>query len=403
MKVLQLCNKPPYPPVDGGTIAMNSITQGLIAEHCTLKVLTMCSDKHPVKKNLITEEYCTNTQFESVYVDLKINMLDAFVALLTGESYNVKRYESHEFAKKLASILKEDTFDVIHVESIFLTPYLPLIRKYSKAKVILRAHNVEHLIWERIAKCTKNIFKRWYVKKLALALKVYELEHISQYDGIACITQKDADYFIKAGCRKPIVSIPFGIIAPDTMDNVDEEPNSLFHIGSMDWIPNLEGVNWFLEKVWPKVLNEVPQARMYLAGRKMPQTLMNTEYRNVSIVGEVPDAMYFIESKKINIVPLLSGSGIRVKIIEAMSVGKTVISTTIGAEGIEYTDGKNILIADTPDEFVMQIKRCIADDEFCAEIGKNAYDLVANNYNNELLTQKLLTFYNKLIEKDNEI
>lgn len=382
---------------------MNSITQGLIAEHCTLKVLTMCSDKHPVKKNLITEEYCTNTQFESVYVDLKINMLDAFVALLTGESYNVKRYESHEFAKKLASILKEDTFDVIHVESIFLTPYLPLIRKYSKAKVILRAHNVEHLIWERIAKCTKNIFKRWYVKKLALALKVYELEHISQYDGIACITQKDADYFIKAGCRKPIVSIPFGIIAPDTMDNVDEEPNSLFHIGSMDWIPNLEGVNWFLEKVWPKVLNEVPQARMYLAGRKMPQTLMNTEYRNVSIVGEVPDAMYFIESKKINIVPLLSGSGIRVKIIEAMSVGKTVISTTIGAEGIEYTDGKNILIADTPDEFVMQIKRCIADDEFCAEIGKNAYDLVANNYNNELLTQKLLTFYNKLIEKDNEI
>ena len=403
MKVLQLCNKPPYPPVDGGTIAMNSITQGLIAEHCTLKVLTMCSDKHPVKKNLITEEYCTNTQFESVYVDLKINMLDAFVALLTGESYNVKRYESHEFAKKLASILKEDTFDVIHVESIFLTPYLPLIRKYSKAKVILRAHNVEHLIWERIAKCTKNIFKRWYVKKLALALKVYELEHISQYDGIACITQKDADYFIKAGCRKPIVSIPFGIIAPDTMDNVEEEPNSLFHIGSMDWIPNLEGVNWFLEKVWPKVLNEVPQARMYLAGRKMPQTLMNTEYRNVSIVGEVPDAMYFIESKKINIVPLLSGSGIRVKIIEAMSVGKTVISTTIGAEGIEYTDGKNILIADTPDEFVMQIKRCIADDEFCAEIGKNAYDLVANNYNNELLTQKLLTFYNKLIEKDSEI
>lgn len=403
MKVLQLCNKPPYPPVDGGTIAMNSITQGLIVEHCTLKVLTMCSDKHPVKKNLITEEYCTNTQFESVYVDLKINMLDAFVALLTGESYNVKRYESHEFAKKLASILKEDTFDVIHVESIFLTPYLPLIRKYSNAKVILRAHNVEHLIWERIAKCTKNIFKRWYVKKLALALKVYELEHISQYDGIACITQKDADYFIKAGCRKPIVSIPFGIIAPDTMDNVDEEPNSLFHIGSMDWIPNLEGVNWFLEKVWPKVLNEVPQARMYLAGRKMPQTLMNTEYRNVSIVGEVPDAMYFIESKKINIVPLLSGSGIRVKIIEAMSVGKTVISTTIGAEGIEYTDGKNILIADTPDEFVMQIKRCVADDEFCAEIGKNAYDLVANNYNNELLTQKLLTFYNKLIEKDNEI
>lgn len=403
MRVLQLCNKPPYPPVDGGTIAMNSITQGLILEKCTPKVLAMCSDKHPVKEKLITEEYYRDTQFESVYVDLRINVLDALVALLTGESYNVKRYESKEFAQKLVSILKEETFDVIHVESIFLTPYLSLIRKYSEAKVVLRAHNVEHLIWARIARCTKNIFKRWYIKKLALALRVYELEHISKYDGIACITQKDADYFVAAGCRKPIVSIPFGIITPDSMDNVDEEPNSLFHIGSMDWIPNLEGVNWFLEKVWPKVMKEVPQARMYLAGRKMPQNLMNADHNNVSVVGEVPDAMYFIESKKINIVPLLSGSGIRVKIIEAMSVGKTVISTAIGAEGIEYVDGENILIANTPDEFVKQIKRCLSDDEFCAEIGKNASDLVANKYNNKLLTKKLLTFYDELIEKDSKI
>ena len=403
MKILQLCNKPPYPPVDGGTIAMNSITQGLLAEKCTVKVLSVCYDKHPVKKDLLSDEYIEKTQFESVYVDLDVKLFDASISLLTGESYNVKRYESHEFARKLASILKEEEFDIVHVESIFLTPYLPLIRKYSKAKVVLRAHNVEHLIWKRITKCTKNVFKRWYLKRLALSLRMYELEHIGKYDGIACITQTDADYFLANGCRKPIVSIPFGIIAPDSMDTVDDEPNSLFHIGSMDWVPNLEAVNWFLEEVWHKVYAELPQARLYLAGRKMPESLLKAEYPNVSVVGEVPDAMYFIESKKINIVPLLSGSGIRVKIIEAMSVGKTVISTSIGAEGIDYTDGKNILIANTPDEFVKQIKRCLEDDEFCSQIGRNAYDLVANHYNNDLLTKKLISFYSKLIEKDKEI
>ena len=403
MKILQLCNKPPYPPIDGGTIAMNSITQGLLGEKCIVKVLSVCSDKHPVKKSLLTEEYLESTQFESVYIDLNIKLLDASVALLTGDSYNVKRYESQDFAKKLVSILKSESFDIVHVESIFLTPYLPLIRKYSKAKVVLRSHNVEHLIWQRIARCTKNIFKRWYLKKLSLALRVYELENIGKYDGIACITQKDADYFKANGCRKPMISIPFGIISPDTMDTVDEEPYSLFHIGSMDWMPNLEAVNWFLEEVWSKIHAEIPQARLYLAGRKMPDSLLNANYPNVSVVGEVPDAMYFIESKKINIVPLLSGSGIRVKIIEAMSVGKTVISTTIGAEGIDYTDGKNILIADTPEEFVTQIKRCVEDNEFCSNIGKNAYDLVANHYNNELLTKKLIGFYDKLLEKDREI
>ena len=135
----------------------------------------------------------------------------------------------------------------------------------------------------------------------------------------------------------------------------------------------------------------------------MPEMLLNASYPNVSIVGEVPDAMYFIESKKINIVPLLSGSGIRVKIIEAMSVGKTVISTTIGAEGIDYTNDKNILIADTPNEFVKQIKRCLDDDDFCTQVGKNAYDLVATHYNNDLLTKKLIAFYTKLLEKDKEI
>ena len=109
MKILQLCNKPPYPPIDGGTIAMNSITQGLIAEKCSVKVLSVCSDKHPVRKDLLTEDYLEKTQFESVYVDLNVKVLDASVALLTGESYNVKRYESQEFAKKLASILKNET------------------------------------------------------------------------------------------------------------------------------------------------------------------------------------------------------------------------------------------------------------------------------------------------------
>lgn len=403
MKILQLCNKPPYPPIDGGTIAMNSITQGLLGEKCTVKVLSVCSDKHPVKKNLFTEEYLESTKFESVYIDLNIKLFDASIALLTGESYNVKRYESQEFAKKLASILKDETFDIVHVESIFLTPYLSLVRKYSKAKVVLRSHNVEHLIWQRIARCTKNVFKKWYLKRLSLALRVYELENIGKYDGIACITQKDADYFKANGCRKPIISIPFGIISPDTMDTVDEEPYSLFHIGSMDWMPNLEAVNWFLEEVWNKIHTEIPQVRLYLAGRKMPESLLNANYPNVSIVGEVPDSMYFIESKKINIVPLLSGSGIRVKIIEAMSVGKTVISTTIGAEGIDYTNEENILIADTPDEFVKQIKRCVEDNEFCSQIGKNAYDLVATHYNNELLTKKLLEFYSKLLKKDGEI
>ena len=151
MKVLQLCNKPPYPPVDGGTMAMNSITQGLLSRDCEVKVLTVKTDKHPVREERIGDDYLRQTGLEAVYVDLSVKPLPALGAMMCGESYHVKRYINPDFAAKLRQILQAEEFDVVHVESIFLTPYVPLIRKHSNAKVMLRAHNVEHLIWKRVA------------------------------------------------------------------------------------------------------------------------------------------------------------------------------------------------------------------------------------------------------------
>jgi glycosyltransferase involved in cell wall biosynthesis len=398
MKVLQLCNKPPYPSVDGGTMAMNSITKGLLSMECKVKVLTVETDKHPARRERMTEEYLQQTGFESVYVDLGLKPLPAMGAMLCGESYHVKRYVSNDFAAKLREILENEQFDIVHVESIFLTPYVPLVRKLSDAKVILRAHNVEHLIWKRVAQSCSNPFKRWYLKHLSLALRAYELEHINDYDGIVCITPNDAEVFRQNGCRKPVTSIPFGV---DTGEDpgVDVEPNSLFHIGAMDWLPNQEGVRWLLEEVWPVVHREVPEAKLYLAGRKMPARWMNAAIEGVSVVGEVPDALYFIGSKKINVVPLLSGSGIRVKIIEAMSIGKTVVTTTVGAQGIDYTDGENLLIADTPEQFAQQIKRCLEDTEFCDRVGDAAARLVADRYNEQKLAKQLFDFYNKRLDR----
>ncbi|MBQ7279583.1 MAG: glycosyltransferase [Bacteroidales bacterium] len=396
MKVLQICNKPPYPPIDGGSLAMNSITQGLLAAGCEVKVLTVATDKHPVRESMLTSDYRQSTRFESVHVDLAVHPVDAFVSMMCGESYHVKRYISREFQDRLISILDSEEFDVVHVESVFLTPYVPTIRRHSRAVVVLRAHNVEHLIWRQLARGTSNPLRRSYLKHLALTLSVYEREHINDYDGVVCITERDAAFFRDNGCRKPIVAIPFAV-APEPMNGVDEEPYSLFHLGSMDWMPNVEGVEWLLHKVWPRIHAEVPQARLYLAGRNMPKQIMDAAVEGVSVVGEVPDAMYFIGSKQINIVPLLSGSGIRVKIIEAMSAGKVVISTSVGAEGINYTDGENILIADTPEQFAMQVKRCVEDGNLCRTIGDNAYRFIADNYDSNVLTERLMDFYDRII------
>jgi len=398
MKVLQICNKPPYPPVDGGTMAMNSVTQGLLCEGCEVKVLAVETDKHPADMAKMPVEYRERTRFEAEYVDLGIKPLEAAVAMLCGESYHVRRYRSEAFAKRLHGILEQEEFDVIHMESPFLTPYLPLIRSLSKAKVVLRAHNVENIIWKRVAESTPHGLKRWYLKHLSLTLRAYELEHINDYDGVVCITRNDAEYFKQNGCRRPVTAIPFGV-EPEDCPGVTVEPASLFHIGAMDWMPNRESIEWLLDEVWPVVHREVPQAHLYLAGRKMPARWMHAAMDGVSVVGEVPDAGYFIAGKQINVVPLRSGSGIRVKIIEAMAAGKAVVTTSVGAQGIEYTDGENLLIADTPEQFARQIKRLVEDQDYCAKVGEAAARLVAEQYDVKKLTGRLLRFYEEILER----
>ena len=383
-------------------MGINFITQGLLAKGCEVKVLTVESDKHPVKQSAAMEEYRLRTGYESVHVDLGVKVVPALTAMLCGESYHVKRYVSDAFASKLRQILEQEQFDVVHVDSIFLTPYVPLIRKLPTARVMVRAHNVEHLIWRRLAQSCPQILKRWYLKHLSLTLRAYELEHINDYDGVVCVTHNDADYFRTNGCRKPIAVIPFGVEIK-TLPPVDLEPDSLFHIGAMDWLPNQESVQWLLEDIWPAIRAEVPQAKLYLAGRKMPEQLMRTQVEGVTVEGEVPDALRFIAGKKINIVPLRSGSGIRVKIIEAMSVGKTVVTTTVGAEGIEYIDGENILIANTPQEFAEQVNHCLSDDGFCRRVGENAARLVAEKYESGVLIDRLIAFYNSKTDCDEEL
>jgi polysaccharide biosynthesis protein PslH len=397
MKILILCNKSPYPAKEGGPIAMNMIIEGLISAGHQVRILAMNTNKYSVNPNDIPIEYREKTRIELVYVDLSLRPLKAFANLFTGQSYHVERFISDAFAKKLQDILKEEEFDVIQFEMTFMSPYLELVRQNSKAKVVLRSHNIEHLIWERISETTTNHLKKIYLRHLAKTLKKHELTIINDFDGVAAITENDADFFIRAGCRVPITDIPFGINLSRYPDLPQETKTlSLFSIGSMNWIPNLEGIRWFLESVWPNVTKQYPSLKYYIAGREMPSWLMDSHYPNVEIAGEVDNALKFINEHSIMIVPIFSGSGIRIKIMEGMACGKTIISTTLGAEGIHCTNLKDILIADEPIKFIEMISACMNDREFLKRIGKNAKELIKKDYESNMIIQKLLGFYQKI-------
>lgn len=398
MKVLLLCNKSPYPPKEGGPIAMNAIIEGLICDGHDVKVLAIDSWKFPVDINNIPDDYLNKTKFEKVFVDLKIKPFQALKNLFTGKSYHVERFISDDYKCKLINILKEDKFDIIQLETLYISPYIDIIREYSDAKIVLRSHNIEHKIWERISANCRNPIKKLYLQHLTKTLKNYELSIIFKYDGIVTISNVDEEYFNTFVLKTPITTIGFGIEL-DTLPAIPDarEFPGIFHIGSMNWIPNQEGMKWFLENVWEKVHELHPELKLYLAGRHMPEWLTNNNFPNVVILGEVDNAYDFINSKSIMVVPLFSGSGIRIKIIEGMALAKTVISTTIGADGISYNENENIVIADTKEDFVAAIIKCVNDKAYCDTVGTRARELVKKQHNNQIIIQKLVSFYMKII------
>lgn len=397
MRILQLCHKPPCPPKDGGCIAMNNISEGLIRAGHELKVLTIHTYKHDFERKKLSADYLLNTGIESVFVDTRINLVDAFSNLVTQDSYNISRFFSVDYDMKLQQVLEGQSFDVVMLESLFMTPYIDTIRRFSKALIVLRSHNLEYIIWERVAHGSRNPAKKSYLKLLAKQLKNYELQIFKEVDGIVAISDADEKKYVQLGYRGPIKTIPFGLNTEDIVfEPQTTQELSLFHLGSMDWTPNLEGVIWFLDEVWPLVLKKELNIKLYLAGREMPEEIKARNDKNVVVVGEVENAYTFMREHGIMVVPLLSAGGIRVKIIEGMALGKTIISTTIGAEGIDYEPGKHLLIANKPKEFVAAIEDLLNHPEKVNAISEQARDLVCRKFDNKVLTQSLVQFFEKI-------
>jgi glycosyltransferase involved in cell wall biosynthesis len=396
MKILLLCNKPPYPASEGGPMAMNSIITGLLDAGHQVKVMAINSDKYHVKASDIPDDYKKKTGIELIKVDLRVRPMKAFLNLFTKKSYHVERFISERFKKKLKQLLEKEHFDVVQLEMLYMTPYVETIRENSKAMIVLRAHNVEHKIWERIAKETKFFLKRWYINHLAKTLKEYELNALETVDGIAAITRKDAAYFRKY-CSKPIIDIPYGVYPEEFTPKYEIEGKPKFyHIGSMNWMPNEEGIRWFIDEVLPKTIEKVPDFVYHLAGRSMPEWLTTLKSLHVNVIGEVPDAKAFVAQHDVAIVPLLSGSGIRIKIIESMAMGKTVITTRVGAEGILYDEDVNIIIAENKAKMVEAIRSLNENPQNAVRIGHAARKLVEETYDNRKIIARLLMFYEQI-------
>lgn len=372
--------------------------KGLLKLNVDVTLFSINTSKNPVDVDDIYDPVFENIKFHSFAIDTDINYWGMFRNIFSNESYNVSRYYDEEAAKLLENVLHENDFDIIQFEGLYVVPYLDVVKAHSEAKLIYRAHNIVFDVWERLAYGEKFIPRRKYLEFLARRLKSYETEQINRFDQIFAISEPDRQSILRMGCATNLEVFP---VALDFEKYITQSVNygfpTLFHLGAMDWQPNKEGLEWFLDEIWPDIEKLNSELRFYIAGKHMQQQFFDYDSDNVVVEGEILDAVEFINSKAIMIVPLLSGSGMRVKIIEGMAMHKCIIATTMAAEGIKCEHGKDILIADTPDEFYRSILQCITNPGKLAEIGDNARKTAEKNYNISIISQRMVQIYQQLI------
>lgn len=395
MRILQLMNKVPWPPKDGGAIACLNMTKGFSMLGHEVTVLSMNTSKHHIRIKDMPADVRSKADFRLVEVPASINWIEATLNLLFSRlPYNAQRFISDEFSHELAKLLTEKSFDVIQLEGLYLCPYIPVIRKYSQALIAYRAHNIEYEIWERTATLSEGLRSK-YLRNLSRRIKRFEVSYLNSYDLLVPITDRDGTILDKLGNTKPRHTSQTGIDFASLVPTARKlEFPSLFHIGALDWAPNQEGLIWFFNQCWPKIHEENPDLKFYLAGRNAPEWFERIiRLDGVVYLGEINDAYDFINSKAVMVVPLFSGSGMRIKIIEGMALGKPIVTTDIGTEGIPTENGKNILIANDADRFTDAITQLINDRELSNRIGKSAIGFIQEKFDNLSQAEALVEFY----------
>ena len=395
MKILILSPKLPYPPKDGGSVATLNIATGL--SDCGNEITLLCLNtvKHFFPEDKIPSALSAKIRFFTAFHDTSPNKVSAFLNLLfSRKPYIAVRFVSSAFRKKLTKLLDKEQFDIIHLEGPYLYDYFKIIRKHSNALLSFRAQNVESEIWKGISKNTRSLLKKLYIRNLSYRIQRLEKKVIRDSDLFVPISPSDCQTFLSFRKNIPYLVNPTGFYISDTGKNKVKYNYSLFFLGALDWKPNQEGLLWFIHHVWAA---SSFNTEFHVAGRQAPEWLKR-KLRNVKGLvfhGEIENSIDFINESGIMVCPIFTGSGIRIKMLEAMMMGKTILSTSKGAEGIPVTDGIHCFLCDTPNDFIQKIKLLEKHPEYEIKIGSNAKRFVMENFNNLALCKDLSDFYRK--------
>lgn len=370
MRILYIAPKSPAPVIDGGCFAMMACLKAL-SKLAEVDGIILETYKHPYTKEserLLAPYLRTQTV---VPMKTEINPAGALVNFIRRRNYNLSRFKSEQLYHVIAEKLREK-YDFIVCDSVFAAAQLSHFDTSELPPVIIRSHNVESEIWKLHAALEGSVMKRFYLRQLEKTLRKEETDILNKASVLWAISEEDRNWMLQHTQQKNIQLLPVSVdLHPEIQVNYNKD--SFFHLGSMDWKPNQEAVQFLVQKIWSDP--SVSGFKLFIAGSKSEHFKFYNS-KSVEVIGWVENSNTFMAQAGTLITPIRSGSGIRIKLLEAMALGVPCITTALGAAGID-TEKSGVQIADSRESFVETVLKLHNNPAFRQELGEKSRDYIS--------------------------
>ena len=307
-----------------------------------------------------------------LYAQLLANLFSAY-------PFTVSKHYSRTFHQQILARINSESPDLVHVE---WTPYARYLSGIPTGKTVISTHNIEAQIWFRRARRSSTLLEKAFFSLQAVKMRAFEKRRLSRADEVTAVTIEDLQWLKKAGISKTSL-VENGVDTEYFQPTSDSEvQREILFLASLDWYPNQDALRFFLEEIMPRVRTKLPNVQLTIAGRRPPIELV-AQIRSLpgaSLHSDVPDVRPFLARSSAFVVPLRIGGGSRIKILEALAAGKAVVSTRIGAEGLQLCSGEHLLLADRPDDFADRVIELLTQPELRQRLGANGRRLVSDRY-----------------------
>jgi len=387
----------PWPPHDGGRIRILETLRFLAARHQVTLLTHVTSPQERGHVDAI-RDLCEGIEVEFVS-SARLHRIGRVAAgMLQGYPVIQSIYYSRRLAQRVRALTAEDRFDVIHVEFSMIARYARAISARCKAKRVLSTHNIESQRFEREIPLSPWGLRRLALMGNALLFPAWEEKSVRLFDGAVAVSEHDRNWLQRNLPGGRVSLVPNGVdisyFQPDPQAAIGP---SLVFTGVMDYPPNVDAVVWFVEDIFPLLLARHPHIRFDIVGARPSARVLALKSRpGVNVTGEVPDVRPYVRQATAFVVPLRSGGGTRLKILQAMSLGCPVISTRIGAEGLEVADGDNVLFAEDGEQFLQQLEGLLASPELRGQLVRQGRELVTRRYDWQSCLVGVDTLYRQL-------